>query len=156
MLNDNAPALSKDNSTKDIPIQGPSIKRQIDLQESIIKDREQVIIEAEKTISAAYSDIQLAKDMLSHLKGFDINSHPDKNNAGVRPSKKQVVRDIIVETKDVNGIMNPEIKQLIAEKYGENLSSTTIDSKISELIEEGKIYQVNEGYKRGKRYLPKI
>jgi hypothetical protein len=52
MSNDNAPALSKKTSTKNTPIQGSSVKRQIDFQESLIKEKEQAIVAAENIITS--------------------------------------------------------------------------------------------------------
>jgi hypothetical protein len=55
MINDNAPALSKKTSTKDRAIQDSSVEKQIALQESIIIERQQSIVDAEKTILSAHS-----------------------------------------------------------------------------------------------------
>lgn len=160
MLNDDTLALSKRHSINDAQIQGSSVRRQIEAQVAIIADRNRAIKAAQETIFDATSDIQLAEQTISFLKGLGISgisthSNEIKTEKNLEPSIKQMVAGIIIETIESKGIMTSEIKNLISQKYDRSVSATTIDGKIQELIKEGTIYQTNEGSQRGKRYLAK-
>ncbi len=150
MLDDDTNVLPDTHNTGETQIQAFSVKSQIDYQQAIINERQKLIIDANNTIVTATSDIELAKLTLSFLKGL-----PQAESVVIDVSNlsdKAMTLKIIEEEEGDKGVMIPEMKEIAHKKYNRNISSTTLDIRVNELLEEKAIFQANEGQLRSKRY----
>lgn len=150
MLNDDTNVLPDTHTTGETQIQAFSVKSQIDYQQAIINERQKLIIDANNTIVTATSDIELARLTLSFLKGLPQTESMMVDESNL--TDKDMALKIIAEEEFEWGIMVPEMKEVARNKYNRNISSTTLDLRIQDLLNEKAIFQANEPQVRSKRY----